>query len=82
MARNEDAVLRLFNEYVQAFQTLQAPAVVSYLHLPCMIIGPQGVAVMSNAAEVESLLDKMMEGLRAGGYARERIDRRRSEFSQ
>jgi ketosteroid isomerase-like protein len=73
MARDEDTVLRVFNEYVQAFQTLRAQAVVSYLHLPCMFIAPQGVAVMSNAIEVKSLLDKMMEGLKARGYARSEL---------
>ena len=40
---------------------------------PCMLISPQGVAVMSNAIEVESLLDKMMEGLKARGYARSEL---------
>ena len=35
-----------------------------------MFIASQGVAVMSSTAEVESLLDKMMEGLKARGYPR------------
>ena len=73
MARDEDTVLRVFNEYVQAFQTLRASAVAPYIHLPCMLISPHGVAVMSNAIEVESLLDKMMEGLKARGYARSEL---------
>jgi ketosteroid isomerase-like protein len=73
MTRDEDSVLHLFNEYVQAFQTLRVPAVVSYFHLPFMLIAPQGVAVMSNATEVESLLDKMIEGLKARGYARSEL---------
>jgi ketosteroid isomerase-like protein len=41
MARDKDSVLRVFNEYVQAFQTLRASAVASYLHPPCMFIAPQ-----------------------------------------
>ena len=73
MARNENAVLRMFNEYVQAFQTLRAPAVASYIHLPCLFIAPQGVVVMASAAEVEALLDKMMEGLKVRGYARSEL---------
>jgi hypothetical protein len=73
MARDENTVLHVFNEYVQAFQTLRAPAVTSYFHFPCMLIAPQGVAVMANATEVESLLDKMMEGLKARGYARSEL---------
>ena len=73
MARDKDSVLRVFNEYIQAFQTLPASAVASYLHLPCMLIVPQGVAVMSSTAEVESLLDRMMEGLKARGYARSEL---------
>ena len=73
MAGDKDSVLRVFNEYVQAFQTLRASAVGSYLHLPCMFIAPQGVTVMSNTAEVESLLDRMMEGLKTRGYARSEL---------
>ncbi len=73
MARDKDTVLRVFNEYAQAFQTLRASAVAPYLHLPCMFIAPQGVAVMSSTAEVESLLDRMMEGLKARGYARSEL---------
>jgi hypothetical protein len=48
MARDADTVLHVFNEYVEAFQTLRAQGVASYIHLPCMLIAPQGVAVMSN----------------------------------
>jgi ketosteroid isomerase-like protein len=73
MVRDEETVLQIFNEYVQAFQKLRASAVVSYLHLPCMVIAPQGVAVMSDATEVESWLDKMMDGLKARGYARSEL---------
>jgi hypothetical protein len=73
MARDADTVLQVFNEYVQAFQTLRTQAVVSFIHLPCMLIAPQGVAVMSSTAEVESLLAKMMEGLKARGYARSEL---------
>jgi hypothetical protein len=42
MARDGN-VLHMFNEYVQAFQALRAPAVTSYFHLPCMLVAPQGV---------------------------------------
>lgn len=73
MARDEETVLHVFNEYVQAFQKLRAPAVASYLHLPCMFIASQGVVVMSNATEVECCLDKMMERLKARGYARSEL---------
>jgi hypothetical protein len=38
-----------------------------------MFIAPQGVVVMSSTAEVESLLDRMMEGLKARGYARSEL---------
>jgi len=73
MARNKETVLDVFNEYVRAFQTQQARAVISYMHIPCIFIAPQGVAVMSNSTEVESLLGKMMEGLKARGYARSEL---------
>jgi hypothetical protein len=71
MARDADTVLQVFNEYVEAFQTLRTQGVASYIHIPCMLIAPQGV--MSNATEVESVLDKMMEGLKARGYARSEL---------
>ena len=47
MARDGN-VLHVFNEYGQAFQALRAPAVTSYFHLPCMLVAPQGVAMMTS----------------------------------
>ncbi len=55
------------------FRRCERQPLLPYLHLPCMFIAPQGVAVMSNATEVESLLDRMMEGLKARGYARSEL---------
>ena len=72
--RDADTVLHVFNEYMQAFQTLRAQAVASYIHLPCMLISPQGVAVVSDPAEVECLLGKTMEGLKGRGYARSELN--------
>jgi hypothetical protein len=54
MSRDEDTVLHVFNEYVQAFQTLRASAVAPYIHLPCMLISPQGVDVMTSPISARS----------------------------
>ncbi|MBI2361429.1 MAG: DUF4440 domain-containing protein [Deltaproteobacteria bacterium] len=70
MAKDEDAIAITFTAYVQAFQTLNPQAVLPYCHVPCMFISPQGVFAMTTLAEVEVLVARMMEGLKARGFAR------------
>jgi NTF2-like protein (DUF6841) len=71
MAREEKAIT--FTNYVQAFQTLDPRAALSYFHIPCMFIPPQGVRVLATAADVEALLNQVMEGLKARSYARSEL---------
>ena len=82
MPRNEEAIVRMFNEYVQAFQRLEPRSVATYCHLPCVFIAPQGVHMMTNVSEVESLLAAMMSTLETRDYARSEVtDMRVSRMS-
>src|SRR5262245_49228020 len=73
MAREEEAITQTFSNYVQTFQTLDPHATLSYFHIPCMFIAPQGVRVLATAADVEALLTHVMEGLKACSYARSEL---------
>ncbi|MET0502603.1 MAG: hypothetical protein ABW172_13865 [Candidatus Binatia bacterium] len=68
MARDEKNISDIFTHYVQAFQTLNPRTVLSYCAVPCMFIAPQAVVVMTNPMEIETLLGRMMENLKARGY--------------
>jgi ketosteroid isomerase-like protein len=70
MAREEEAITQTFTNYIQTFQRLDPHATLPYFHVPCMFIPLQGVRVLASAADVETLLIQVMEGLRARGYAR------------
>ena len=72
-SREEEAITRTFNNYIQTFQTLDPHATLPYFHVPCMFIPPQGVRVMATTADVEALLTQVMEGLKARGYARSEL---------
>ena len=73
MARDEETIAKTFTNYAQAFQTLNPQAMISYCHLPCMLISSQGVLVMEDPAGVEALFTKMAEGLKTRGYARSEL---------
>src|SRR5215468_4699735 len=73
MAREEEAITQTFTNYTQTFQTLDPHATLSYFHIPCMFIPPQGVRVLGTAADVEALLTQVMEGLKARSYGRSEL---------
>ena len=73
IAREEEVITQTFTDYTQAFQTLDPHATISYFHVPCMFISPQGVRVLATAADVQALLIQVMEGLKARGYARSEV---------
>jgi ketosteroid isomerase-like protein len=73
MGQDEKLIAETFTDYVHAFQTLNAQAVFSYCHVPCMFIAPQGVLVMTTVAEVEAFFRRVMEGLKARGYGRSEL---------
>lgn len=68
MAGNEKVIAQTFADYVQAFQALKPQAVLSYCDAPCVFISAQGVVVMTNPSEIETLVGRMMAGPKARGY--------------
>ena len=73
MAREEEAIIQTFTNYTQTFQTLDPHATLSYFHIPCMFIPPQGVRVLATAVDIEALLTQVMESLKARSYARSEL---------
>ena len=73
MTQNEDTITRMYNEYVQAFQTLNARSILPYYHVPSMMISSQEVTVMTTAAEIEAYFAHIMGRLKARNYARTEI---------
>jgi hypothetical protein len=73
MAREEEAITQTFTNYIQTFQRLDPHATLPYFHVPCMFIPPQGVRVLTTAADVEALLIQVMEGLKGRSYARSEL---------
>jgi ketosteroid isomerase-like protein len=73
MAREEEAITQTFTHYIQTFQRLDPHATLPYFHVPCMFIPAQGVRVLATAADVETLLTQVMEGLKARSYARSEL---------
>jgi hypothetical protein len=73
MAHDDRNIVQTFTGYIQAFQTLEPRSVVPYCHIPCIFISPQGVVVMTNPAEVETFIIKLIERLTARGYARSEL---------
>jgi hypothetical protein len=69
MAGDENTIAQTHSNYVQAFQTLDRRAVLPYCHVPCMFVSPQGVRIMETPSEVESLFNRVIEGLKARGCA-------------
>ena len=73
MTRDEAVITQTYTDYAHAFQTLNPHAVLSYCHVPCLLIAPQAVRVMTTPTEVEALFTHLFEGLKAHNYARSEI---------
>ena len=73
MAEQEKAIVQTFTSYVEAFQTLNPQAPLPNCHVPCVFIAPQGVLVMASIDEIEKFFTRVMEGLKARGYARSEL---------
>jgi ketosteroid isomerase-like protein len=73
MTKSEKIIEKAFFEYVEAFQTLDARAAVSYCYLPCSLITDQAVVVVQHAADMETLFKQLMNGLKARDYARSEL---------
>ena len=59
-----------FWSYTKAFQALDAKAVATHFAEPAMMITPQGVSALPNAAAVEQAYARIMAELPAQRYAR------------
>jgi ketosteroid isomerase-like protein len=73
ISRDREVIARVFNEYVQAFQSLKPSAAASYCQAPCMFIAPQGVRLMATSSEIESFFQGIMSALKARDYLRSAI---------
>lgn len=70
MSQEPEAAIRA---YVRAFESLDQEAVVPFYHLPCMFIGPLGVAVASDADAARGMASLLIEHARSQGYRRTEI---------
>jgi ketosteroid isomerase-like protein len=59
-----------FWSYAKAFQSLDPKAVAAHFHEPALMITPQGVNALPNAAAVEQAYARIMAELPAQRYAR------------
>jgi hypothetical protein len=60
----------MLNEYVKAFETLEASAVAPFYQLPCTFIRPDGVWVVSDDATAATLAAHLIDHARSQGYRR------------
>src|SRR5581483_2146497 len=73
-ARREQAAAgETFRDYARAFQSLRPAAVVSYFDLPFALIADGGVSALADAVALEAFLGRVMENLKARGFARSEI---------
>ena len=70
MAEDRESVIKTYEDYFLAFQSLDPEVVVPYYHSPCLFVSPQGVLASTSATDTRALLAQMMKGLEARGYAR------------
>jgi len=60
----------MLNEYVKAFETLEASAVAPFYQLPCTFIRPDGVWAVSDDATAVTLAAHLIDHARSQGYRR------------
>jgi len=64
----EQEVDQLFIDYFLDFNNLDLKAIVSYFHLPCVLIVPNDVLVFSTAAEVEEFWAPRFEAMKVADF--------------
>lgn len=74
----EAAAAQALRDYVRAFQSLRPSAVVSYFHLPFVLITDGGVRALAESGALEAFLGQVMDGLKARGFARSEISEMRA----
>jgi hypothetical protein len=60
----------MLNDYVKAFETLEASAVTPFYQLPCTFIRPDGVWVVSDDATAMTLAAHLIDHAHSQGYRR------------
>jgi ketosteroid isomerase-like protein len=64
------AVTQTMTEYYGAFSTLDIAAILPYFHEPAMLISPQGVFPAPTRADLATVFEPAIVGLRARGFGR------------
>jgi hypothetical protein len=67
---NSSEAIAAFRRYTEAFQTLEPQRMAAHFNEPAIMISPQGVIGLPNAAAVEQAYGRVMAELPARGYAR------------
>ena len=73
MAQDAEGIAKTFQNYVQAFQSLQPNAAAEYCQSPCLFISADGVLLMANRKELKAFVGQLTMSLKARGFARSEI---------
>ena len=66
-------ITQAFERYVDTFQSLDPKATLRHLHVPALVLDARGLFVLSNEADAEAFLTKVMRDLAARGYTRSEV---------
>jgi ketosteroid isomerase-like protein len=72
---DREAILAVLRGVEAAFSELDLAGWLSHFHSDFLLMAPDGVAALGSEAEAAALVQPLMEGLRARGYARSEMDR-------
>jgi ketosteroid isomerase-like protein len=70
MNSEKEIIIQTYREYVKAFQTLEAKAILHFFHTPFISIAAREVRVMGTLPEIETSFAQNMNILRENQYAR------------
>ena len=73
MIVEKENIVRMYKDYVRAFQTLEASAVLPFYHVPFMSVSSREVRVLASPAEIENSFARNMEYLKKRNYTRTEI---------
>lgn len=68
------AVTQAMADYYKAFSTLDVEAILPYFEQPALLVVPQGVYAMSDAATQTAVFTRTIDDLRARGYGRSELE--------
>jgi len=70
MQEDKAAIVQALTDYQTAFSRHDPQSTQLYYHVPCMLIGAEGVVVLISRPEIEAFFAALMESLEARGWAR------------